>query len=201
MYVVGSVRSGSTAFAISKALEYGVPYAGDLSYTSIHNPVANPFRINAKDKFHEVGYNPSFTISQHVAATRNLEDPTRMYLLPANHAIAHSWENAVGYITRRNIKNIARSLFCYMQKINASRVPSEGEMFSFIERSLLGAALLLEYCKVANKQITWYEDVFEVETAYTAWDAIPYKASLEARIDRLLQELDPQSINPNIIMT
>lgn len=201
MFVVGSVRSGSTAFAISKALELQVPYAGDLSYTSVHNPVASPFRINAKDKFHEVGYNPSFTISEYVTSTQNLDDPTRMYLLPANLTVTHCWNDAVGYITRRNIKNIARSLFCYMQKVNANRAPSEGEMFSFIERSLIGATLLLEYCKQANKQMTWYEDVFDVQTTYTTWETTPYKASLEARIDKLLQELDPQSINPNIITT
>lgn len=201
MYVVGSVRSGSTAFAISKAAEYGVPYAGDLTYSSIHNPTTNPFRVNTKDKFHEVGYNPSFTISQYVAATRDLNDPTRMYLLPANITLTQSWENAVGYITRRNIKNIARSLFCYVFKINSNRLPSEGEMFSLIERSLIGTTLLLEFCKVANKEITWYEDVFDVETAYTTWETIPYKTTLESRIDKLLQELDPQSINPNIIMT
>jgi len=201
MYVVGSVRSGSTAFAVAKALEYNIPYAGDLSYTSIHQPGPEPFRINAKNEFHEIGFNPNLTVSQYVEISRNLQDPSHMYLMPTNLASPSSWGDAVGYITRRNIKNIARSHFCYVKRTTASRLVSEGDMFGYIERSLIGAVCLLEYCKQTNKQITWYEDVFDVTTAYTAWEESPYKLTFEARVDKLLEELNPQSINSNIILT
>jgi hypothetical protein len=201
MYVVGSVRSGSTAFAVAKALEYNIPYAGDLSHSSIHQPGAEPFRVNAKNEFHEIGFNPSYTVSQYVEISRNLQDPAHMYLLPTSMISPGSWGNAVGYITRRNIKDIARSLFCYVKKTTTSRLISEGEMYGYIERALIGAVCLLEYCKQTNKQITWYEDMFDVDTVYTAWEESPFKLTIEAKIDKLLQELNPQSINSNINLT
>lgn len=201
MYVVGSIRSGSTAFAVAKALEYNIPYAGDLSYTSIHQPGPEPFRANAKNEFHEIGFNPSYTVSQYVEISRNLQDPSHMYLIPASLTSPDSWGDAVGYITRRSIKNIARSQFCFVKKISTSRLVSEGEMFGYIERALIGAVCLLEYCKQTNKQITWYEDMFDVNTVYTAWEESPFKLTFEAKIDKLLQELNPQSINSNITLT
>jgi len=201
MYVVGSVRSGSTAFAVAKALEYNIPYAGDLSYTSIHQPGAEPFRVNSKNEFHEIGFNPNFTVSQYVEISRNLQDPSHMYLVPAGFTIPSLWDDAVGYITRRNIKNIARSQFCFIKKITKTRLPSEGELFGYIERALIGATCLLEYCKQTNKQITWYEDTFDADTAYTAWEENPFKLTLEAKVDKLLEEMNPQSINSNIILT
>lgn len=197
MFIVGSGRSGSTAFAIAKALENNVPYGGELSPANVF--ATNTTRIRFKETHHEINVGASFTLQQYAAIDKHA--PTHMYLLPSTYGGTETWGDAVGFITRKNLKNIARSTFCYMTKGNSSRLLSQAEMYNVIERALFGALLILEYCKTNNKEVTWYEDMFDVQTTYTAWDQSAYKDALEAKIDIYLAEFDPQSINPNIILT
>ena len=200
MFIVSAVRSGGTAYAIAKAAEMGIPFGGDLNYTQI--AAASSTQPNIKALYHETGIGHTFTPSEYVNIHLNLDTPAFMYLVPANVYNIADWDKAQAYVCRRNIKNIARSVYCYTTKVNKDkRIVFQGEMFPAIMRALMGAACLLEYCKQRNKPVTWYEDVFDVSTEYKDYNESPYFAQMDPLIDKFLSEVNFQQINPNIVLT
>jgi hypothetical protein len=202
MYIVGTARSGSTAFTIHKALEAGIPFKGEINYSPAVVGT-NTTRPNWKRDFHETGIQPTYTMAEFLAAWANLSDPNSMYLVNALNCDVGAWGGATAYITRKNIRNSLRSHANHVIKNYYGSTPTV-RPFHFvrplIERNLISTCLLLKFCADNNKTITWYEDVFEKETTYTAYNEWPHKVELEAFIDGLITEFRPELLNQNIVV-
>lgn len=202
MYIVGTARSGSTAFTIHKALEAGVPYKGEINYTPAIVGATTSRSIWKRD-FHETGIQPSYTVTEYLDAWANLSDPNSMYLVNAIAGDISVWGGAAAYITRKNVRNAMISHANHVIKNYYGSTPIV-RPFHFVkqllERNMISTCLLLKFCADNNKTITWYEDVFEKNTTYTAFEEWPHKDMALAFIDELIAEFRPELLNQNIIV-
>jgi hypothetical protein len=202
MYIVGTGRSGSTAFTIHKALEAGVPFKGEINYfPAIAGP--NPSRPVWKRDFHETGIQPTYTVDEYLDAWDNLSDPNSMYLVSAQSGDVSVWAGASAFITRKNIRNAMLSHANLLIKSYYGNTPVV-RPYHFIrqavERNFITTCLMLKFCAKHNKTITWYEDVFEKTTTYSAFNDWPHKQELLTFLDELIAEFRPELLNQNIVV-
>lgn len=202
MYIVGTARSGSTAFTIHKALEAGIPFKGEINYIPAIAG-ANSTRPNWKRDFHETGIQPSYTLAEYLDSWANISDPNSMYLVNAVGGDVSVWGGAAAYITRKNIRNSLLSHANHVIKNYYGSAPTPRQFHfvrQLVERNLITTCLLLKFCANNNKTITWYEDVFEKNTTYAALDEWEHKALLMTAIDEMIAEFRPELLNQNIVV-
>jgi hypothetical protein len=59
---------------------------------------------------------------------------------------------------------------------------------------------MLKFCAKHNKTITWYEDVFEKTTTYSAFNDWPHRQEPLTFLDELIAEFRPELLNQNIVV-
>jgi hypothetical protein len=199
MYIVGSPRSGSTAYAIHKSIEQNVPFRGELTQIYVLQPPTN--RINYKRMFHETGVQPDYTLSEYMMHWENILSPASLYLINSVTSTPRDWGDAIAYITRKNFRNILKSGANYLIKNNPFSAERDCH---FLQQQMtfaaIGTCTLLKYCNDHQKEITWYEDVFDRDTEYTFYDGYTLHSDLENHIEGLIQELRPELLNQNIVV-
>lgn len=202
MYVVGSSRSGSTAFTIHKALEAGIPYRGELAPAHVIRPFEKDSqRVSFKRQYHETGVQPDYTSSEYLMHWENINSPSSMYLVNPSASSPAVWNNACAYITRKNFRNMLKSSCNYLIKNNPFPYDRAPDYLRFhIMATAVGAALLLQFCTERQKEITWYEDILDRNTEYSYYDSYVHKEDLDGYIDVMILELRPEIINQNIIV-
>lgn len=198
MYVVGCPRSGSTALAIHKALEANIPFRGELAPMYILQ--GSEHRLNFKRTYHETGVQPDYSLSEYLMHWENINSPSSMYLLNIGSSPA-MWGNASAYIARKNFRAMFVSSANYLLKNNP--FPEERPVHLLRQQitfNAVGTCIFLKYCAEHQKEITWYEDIFDRETEYTFYNNYAHKEELDECIEGLVQELRPELLNQNIIV-
>lgn len=200
MYIVGTQRSGSTAFAIHKALEAGIPFRGELSLRYVVQQPST--RINFKRLFHETGIQPDYTLSEYMLQLEGIDSTDSMYLLNAASSVPNMWSNASAFITRKNFRNILKSQANYLIKNNPIAGQERDVRLLTMDMTVtaISACLLLKYCNDHQKEITWYEDVFDRVTVYDGFEGYAHKEELEGLMDALIEEFRPELLNQSIIL-
>lgn len=205
MYVVSTLRSGATAFCIDYAFNNNLTFQGELSpkYIRAGTITGLGADTNTKQQFHETGFQPTYSPEQFCNHINNLNSPNDLYLLNvAEHTTA--LPGASFYLTRKDIKASFQSLLNYFLKVTASSENQlQSKSFFFFKQItpilVSNYATLLQFCKDNNKQITWYEDVYDRQTVYEFYEAWTQKDAFDQYVASIVNTVDWSSLNPEII--
>ncbi len=200
MYVVSTQRSGATAFCINHAFQNNMEYGGDLH--ALHcNAFLPEFQndfIEQKKTFHETGIQPSFDPLKTCQAWADIMNPQKIYMVPAFNVGVYN--NASFFITRKNVRNLIKSIVNYRIKASRPRPIIPTGVFNTLVHDLTVMAIMLTYCKENNKTITWYEDVFTRDTEYTFYNDWYGRGEFEFLIDNYLAKSILHDIHPDLIV-
>ena len=208
MYIVATPRSGGTAYSTLHATEHDLTFKGELNPAFVFGPNPNAARSNYKSLHHETSFQPDYQIDEYLGYRQNLTDPSSLFLVNTIQSTPQEWENASAFVTRRNLVNIVKSQVDFFARMtNRNLAQSEENLHDFYAtnvdiamRTALSVVLMLRYCKLNNKEIVWYEDVFQQDTVYEAFDSWTKGQTLLGRVLQVYKEFPVKEWYPDLII-
>lgn len=207
MYIVASPRSGGTAYSILHATEHNLTFKGELSPAFVFGP-NNAGRSNYKSQHHETGMQPDYELDEYLGYRQNLSDPANLFLVTTLQSTPSEWENASAFITRRNLVNIVKSQVDFHARLtNRNLAQPEEKIQDFYMmtvdvavRTAMSIVTMLRYCKLNNKEIVWYEDVFQQDTQYETYESWTKGPTMLNRVLQIYKEFPVTEWYPDLII-
>jgi len=182
MIVITLPRSGGTKFCMDLAKEHNLEYFGELCFDHTTN-YDHKFVSLAehKNKHHEIpNCQPVRTPHNFMRALSNHEK----YVIQSNiHSPITLLPFADYFLLRRDFHNMVKSWFNFIVDTVEQRDDADA-VFSWMLPNMIDrfgkyTNIIIEYCYINWKTITWYEDLYSTSTNYV-------KAEQNHRYSRVL---------------
>jgi len=164
--VLAMPRSGGTKFCLDKSEETGLPFFGELHSTHIQE-YPDVFFVSItqiKKETHEAPVQPEWTTEQFM---KGWADHKNRIVLANAETSTQLLPFADYYLVRRNWKNVFYSSYDYILRSQFAEFIDFKQFVMNSSKVLANSyASILDYCYFNDKEITWYEDLYDVNTEY-----------------------------------
>ena len=151
MIIVAGARCGGTIFAMDKAKEYGLEFAGEVGYKHFEfHGGYNNFKVD----YHETHCQPILTIDKVVDIVRN---PSKYVVLSNGEEMTFLIEQANYILLRKSVLNMVLSSNKFFSNLQ-SAAPDEIRRWTF--KALHYYSFIAEWCVYQHVTPLWFEDLY-----------------------------------------